>query len=137
MTYRLRHAQASNTMWLRRGMESVVFSKSYSIGSTWRSFDSEIKMHKRFALFRALTGGEQPPFAYHEGSFYPVEAIRAFQDFVLTWNRENNQSLKASMLKVPNYPEEQWLQGFVVSHFEPFRRVVRNGQSPFTPAVLA
>jgi hypothetical protein len=120
--------QASNMLWLRSGMEATVLSKTYSIGRRWRSFKTEVERHSQNELFRALTEGGRHPFAYHEGSFYPVAAMLSFREFVLGFLRQkSNATLSSALLNVGSYPEESWLQGFVVNRFEPFRSEWLNG----------
>ena len=112
--------QASNMMWLRPGMEVRVLDRSYSLSSHFPAPSTETKRHFRSALYRELTSGGRYPFAYHEGSFYPLPAVVAFRDFVLSWVASNRTSLDRTLLRVGSYPEEAWLQAFVANHYPPF-----------------
>jgi hypothetical protein len=119
--------QASNTMWLRGGMEEVVLARSYSVPPQRWSKNGSAAWHRRYPLWRALINRSRIPHtSYHEGSFFPVSAVEAFRTFVLAWLREQRADLGSSLLRVGGYPEEWFLQAFLANSFAPYYEQVYN-----------
>ena len=124
--------QASNMLWLRRGMERRAARFAFSLDARelarYVNTSTEVARHLvAQPLYRALTTARagRPaafPMSYHEGSFWPLTSLLAFRDFMARALRASpgggglRGGLAGVLSRAANWPEELWLQAYVANH---------------------
>lgn len=109
--------QASNQMWVRRGMENHVRKYKYSkidiIKEAWVKNEG----HPFYGLMfdkKGLHGHGQP-----EGAFYPMSTVLSLGRLLNGFLLSTGQSLEVSVAQYLTYFEASWLQTYALNMDEP------------------
>ena len=115
---------ASNAFWVRPGMEARVVTLRHSateIRNLYRFTYAGVKSIRRDPVYAALVAPKgKYSYMWHEGTFYPIELVLRFADYLDAWERNaSGTELSASsrLLTRPNLPaEEYYLNAFAINH---------------------
>ena len=122
---------ASTMLWVRPGMEARVRTMQSSVGREgwarqgmpgasrrmWRYHQNHAKSHfgdphERITsdfYFNLTSGGGRHAWSYHEGSFYPLGAVLRFLALL------EDSLPRADIMAATLFPEEWWLQAYVLN----------------------
>eukprot|EP00928_Gymnodinium_smaydae_P068601 TRINITY_DN5177_c3_g1_i1.p1 TRINITY_DN5177_c3_g1~~TRINITY_DN5177_c3_g1_i1.p1 ORF type:complete len:333 (-),score=46.72 TRINITY_DN5177_c3_g1_i1:194-1192(-) len=112
--------QASNMLWVRRGMEEVV--REERIGGPQPMYAAQrIQRQTAHPFFtdEVMAGRPTVSWSLHEGSFYPIQTIRALDESIAQWMEHTGSTVQDAILDTRKTLEEFWLPTFVANREEP------------------
>eukprot|EP00928_Gymnodinium_smaydae_P070365 TRINITY_DN5420_c0_g1_i1.p1 TRINITY_DN5420_c0_g1~~TRINITY_DN5420_c0_g1_i1.p1 ORF type:complete len:355 (+),score=40.60 TRINITY_DN5420_c0_g1_i1:95-1066(+) len=111
--------QASNMLWVRRGMEAAVREARIGGPTPFSGPRAARNLVHSFFADEIMAGKPTMSWGTHEGSFYPALTLRAFDHSLTQWIRRNGSTIQEAILDQPLRMEEFWLQTYVANREEP------------------
>lgn len=118
--------QASNMLWMRRGVEDAV--RDQHMGGVNKisckregSMCRKRMLHTFFRKWLVSMSGPidysapQMGWGYHEGAFYPVSIVKDFLSYLLHYVFNTKRTISAEVLDAQDDAEEYWLQTYALN----------------------
>jgi len=114
--------QASNMMWVRRGMEDAVRGQRYGgiFNVTCDGGMCQKRMLNPFFKDRLVGTNGLIGWGAHEGAFYPMRTVKGFIAYLDEYITEMSLSIQKDVVEANDDAEEWWLQTYMVNR-EPWK----------------